>query len=173
MNTVDGDTRPVTFYFDNDGDARAARRQLLELGVEDEDISLESSSGKSFLDNIKEFFGVESTDSYAHGALLTVEDADGDPEVLEAVRRYGGRAPDASDRTMTESPNDWDISEDEICIPVTREEFSVEKRPVVTEEIAVGKRTVKETQTVGGAVRKERARVETDGDVTPKGTVDD
>jgi uncharacterized protein (TIGR02271 family) len=43
-----------------------------------------------------------------------------------------------------------------------REEVSVEKHPVTTEEVIIGKRTVEENQTVGGTVRKERARIEKD-----------
>lgn len=55
--------------------------------------------------------------------------------------------------------------DDEVRIPVMREEVTVETHPVATEEVAIGKRSVQGTQTVTGAVRKERARVETDGDV--------
>jgi uncharacterized protein (TIGR02271 family) len=61
-------------------------------------------------------------------------------------------------------------SEGEIVIPVMREEVSVDKRQVVTEEIRVGKRAVQETQTVGADVRKERARIENTGDVSPTTT---
>ena len=41
----------------------------------------------------------------------------------------------------------------------------VEKEPVVKEEIEVGKRQVQETEQVSGTVRREEARVESEGDV--------
>ncbi len=69
---------------------------------------------------------------------------------------------------------DADIADgEEIRVPVMHEEVSVEKRPVVTEEVAIGKRAVQETQTVGGNIRKERARVETEGTVTPETSIED
>ena len=41
----------------------------------------------------------------------------------------------------------------------------MEKRPVVKEEVTVGKRVVQDTEHVGGEVRKEEVRVEREGDV--------
>jgi len=55
---------------------------------------------------------------------------------------------------------------EEIRIPVRSEEVHVEKEPVVKEEVRVSKRKVQDTKTVSGTVRKERARVESEGDVT-------
>jgi stress response protein YsnF len=46
---------------------------------------------------------------------------------------------------------------------VTEEEVRVEKKPVVKEEITVGKRRVQETETVRDTVRREEARVEETG----------
>ena len=54
---------------------------------------------------------------------------------------------------------------EEIHIPVRREQVFVEKRPVVKEEVTVGKRVVQDTEHVGGDVRKEEVRVEREGDV--------
>ena len=54
---------------------------------------------------------------------------------------------------------------EEIHIPVRREQVFVEKRPVVKEEVTVGKRVVQDTERVGGEVRKEEVRVEREGDV--------
>src|SRR5208337_2862925 len=54
---------------------------------------------------------------------------------------------------------------EEIRIPVRREQVFVEKRPVVKEEVTVGKRAVQDTERVGGEVRKEEVRVEREGDV--------
>jgi len=49
---------------------------------------------------------------------------------------------------------------EEIRIPVRVERVTVEKRPVVREEVRVGRRVVQETERVGGDVRKEEVRVE-------------
>ena len=54
---------------------------------------------------------------------------------------------------------------EEIRIPVREEQIFVEKRPVVKEEVTVGKRVVQDTEHVGGEVRKEEVRVEREGDV--------
>ncbi len=54
---------------------------------------------------------------------------------------------------------------EEIRIPVREEQIFVEKRPVVKEEVTVGKRVVRDTERVGGEVRKEKVRVEREGDV--------
>ena len=67
---------------------------------------------------------------------------------------------------------------EEIHIPVRREQVFVEKRPVVKEEVTVGKRVVQDTEHVGGEVRKEEVRIERvacegDGDMhtaAPQGT---
>ena len=61
---------------------------------------------------------------------------------------------------------DFDIGPgEEIRIPVREEQIFVEKRPVVKEEVTVGKRVVQDTERVGGEVRKEEVRVEREGDV--------
>lgn len=53
---------------------------------------------------------------------------------------------------------------EDVSVPVTREEVNVQKRAVVTEEVGLEKRSVQDTERVGATVRKERARIETDGD---------
>lgn len=56
------------------------------------------------------------------------------------------------------------IGEDEtIRIPVTEERVEVTKKPVVTEEIVVGKRTVQETEQVQDTVRKEKVDLDQSG----------
>lgn len=57
------------------------------------------------------------------------------------------------------------IEEDEIHIPLMREEAVVEKRTVPKEEIVVKKHTKTETEPVEATVRKERAEVHRTGDV--------
>lgn len=47
-----------------------------------------------------------------------------------------------------------------IRIPLREEQVVVEKRPVVREEVRVGKRVVQETERVDGEVRKEEVRIE-------------
>src|SRR3954467_15978747 len=64
------------------------------------------------------------------------------------------------------SGNVGDIGEgQEIRIPVSEERVRVEKQPVVTGEVRVGKRAVQDTQRVNETVRREEARVEKEGDV--------
>jgi uncharacterized protein (TIGR02271 family) len=59
-----------------------------------------------------------------------------------------------------------DLGPDEVIrIPVRVEQIIVEKRPVVKEEVTVGKRIVRDLEQVGGEVRKEEVRVERDGAV--------
>lgn len=54
---------------------------------------------------------------------------------------------------------------EEIRIPVREEQVTVQKTPVATEEVSVGKRAVQDTQRVTETVRREEARLETEGDV--------
>ena len=54
---------------------------------------------------------------------------------------------------------------EEVRIPVKEEQVHVTKTPGVKEEVSVGKRTVHDTEHVGGTVRKEELRVEKEGDV--------
>ncbi len=54
---------------------------------------------------------------------------------------------------------------EEIRIPVMRDEVSVDKHTVATEEVGVEKRDVQSTEHVSATVKKERARLETDGRV--------
>ena len=65
-------------------------------------------------------------------------------------------------------PSDRPIDErgDTISVPVHEERVEVEKRPVVYEEVGVGKREVQTTQRVSDTVRREEARIEGDVRVT-------
>ncbi len=73
-------------------------------------------------------------------------------------------------RPVEPRPARSDIGEDEeIRVPLQEERVRVEKEPVVTEEVAVGKQPVQETKRVEGTVRREEARVETEGDVDVRG----
>ena len=66
-----------------------------------------------------------------------------------------------------------DIDEgEEIRIPVMEERVHVEKEPVVREEVTLGKRRVEDTERVSETVRREEARIESEGrtNVTGGGT---
>jgi uncharacterized protein (TIGR02271 family) len=72
----------------------------------------------------------------------------------------------AADQAGTISGNVGDIGEGkEIRIPVSEERVRVEKQPVVTGEVRVGKRAVQDSQNVNETVRREELRVEKEGDV--------
>jgi uncharacterized protein (TIGR02271 family) len=61
--------------------------------------------------------------------------------------------------------NAADSGHQEIRIPVKEEEITIQKTPVVTEEVSVSKRQVKGTERVSADLRKEEIKVEKDGDV--------
>jgi len=48
-------------------------------------------------------------------------------------------------------------------IPIIEEEVVIQKRPMVVEEITLGKRTIEETQEVSDTLRREEARIEEHG----------
>jgi uncharacterized protein (TIGR02271 family) len=59
------------------------------------------------------------------------------------------------------------IGDDEtIRVPIIEEKVEVTKKPVVTEELVIGKRQATETEQVTEKTKREEARVETDGDAT-------
>jgi len=53
---------------------------------------------------------------------------------------------------------------DQSRVPLTAERVQVDKKPVVNEEIRVGKRQVQESKRVSGEVRHEELRTETEGE---------
>jgi len=72
-------------------------------------------------------------------------------------------------RNVTDRPSDRPIAEgaetDTVRIPLREERVHVEKTPVVTEEVSIGKRVVTENEQVTESVRKEQVRLEQEGDV--------
>ena len=54
---------------------------------------------------------------------------------------------------------------EEIRVPLMEEEVDVKKRAVVREEVDIGKRKVQETRNVSDTVRREEARIDTEGEV--------
>jgi uncharacterized protein (TIGR02271 family) len=63
-----------------------------------------------------------------------------------------------------------DMKTEEMRIPVKEERVKVTKEPVVREEVTVGKRKVRENRTVRGTVRKEEAVVESTGNAKVRQT---
>ena len=72
------------------------------------------------------------------------------------------RRPVSADAGTT---GDIRINDGEIRIPVMREEAVVEKRLVPTEEIIIRKTAVRDTETVGADLRRERVEVDRDTEV--------
>jgi uncharacterized protein (TIGR02271 family) len=67
------------------------------------------------------------------------------------------------DRPAADQP--IDDSGKTIDVPVRQEQVEVSKQPVVYEEVGVGKREVTEQQKVSDSVRREEARIDTEGDL--------
>jgi uncharacterized protein (TIGR02271 family) len=59
-------------------------------------------------------------------------------------------------------------SEREIRVPLSEEQVRVEKRPIVKEEVTVGKKKVQESRQVNEQVKREELKVDREGDVTRK-----
>jgi len=72
----------------------------------------------------------------------------------------------AVDRLPADHPIDQ--TGQRISVPVREEKVDVEKRPVVYEEVEVGKREVQGTEHVSDTVRREQAHVNREGDVDVK-----
>jgi len=74
-------------------------------------------------------------------------------------------------RAASGQPSDAPIGEGETYrIPVREEQVTVDKQPVVREEVSLGKRQVQDTQRVSDTVQREEARIEREGDVNVQGT---
>jgi uncharacterized protein (TIGR02271 family) len=74
-------------------------------------------------------------------------------------------------RSASGQPSDTPIGEGETYrIPVSEEQVTVEKQPVVREEVSLGKRAVQDTQQVSDTVRREEAHIERAGDVNIQGS---
>jgi len=70
-------------------------------------------------------------------------------------------------------PADQPVSETEgetIRVPVVEEQVRVEKQPVVTGEVEIGKRQVQDTQQFTDTIRREEPRIERQGDVNVQGS---
>jgi len=67
------------------------------------------------------------------------------------------------ERRPASGPASGDMRAEEIRIPTKEERVHVSKEQVVTEEVSVGKRKVRENKTVSGTVQKEEAVVESTG----------
>jgi uncharacterized protein (TIGR02271 family) len=70
-------------------------------------------------------------------------------------------------------PADQPVSETEgetIRVPVVEEQVRVEKQPVVTGEVEIGKRQVQDTQQFTDTIRREEPRIERQGEVNVQGS---
>jgi uncharacterized protein (TIGR02271 family) len=67
------------------------------------------------------------------------------------------------DRQPADRPID-ETADERISVPVRQEQVEVSKRPVVYEEVGVGKRQLTETQQVSDTVRREELRTDDTGD---------
>lgn len=67
---------------------------------------------------------------------------------------------------------DFNEKDQEIRIPVMEEQVTIEKTPVVREEVEIGRRSVTETEHLTGTVQREELRVDNQGDVRTAGTAD-
>ncbi len=81
-------------------------------------------------------------------------------------------------RPVARRPADRRVGEDAgeaLRVPVHEEQVSIEKQPIVTEEIEVGKQQVEGTEQISGDVRREEAGTEREGDVDSRssGAADD
>jgi uncharacterized protein (TIGR02271 family) len=87
-------------------------------------------------------------------------------EEVYVERRTVGDAPTDS-KTPTFDDETTPIGDDEtIRVPIVEEKVEVTKKPVVTEELVIGKRQTTETEQVTENIKREEARVEKDGDAT-------
>ncbi|RJS61529.1 YsnF/AvaK domain-containing protein [Bacillus sp. PK3_68] len=59
--------------------------------------------------------------------------------------------------------------DDTIRIPITEERVEVTKKPVVSEELIIGKRKVQDTETVSDTVKREEAHIAKEGDIEVEG----
>lgn len=73
------------------------------------------------------------------------------------IERHPVSGREASDKTLDDNT--------EVRIPLMEEEVDVQKRAVVREEVSVGKRKVQDTKNVSETLRREEARIDTEGEV--------
>jgi len=68
-------------------------------------------------------------------------------------------------RAINNKPSDEPIGDDEsIHIPVMEEKIDIDKHTVITGAVPAFKRAVEDTEQVSSTLKKEEARVDTDGD---------
>ena len=74
----------------------------------------------------------------------------------------------------TDADTSTPVGDDEtIRVPIVEEKVEVTKKPVVTEELVVGKKQVTETQQVTENVKREKAKVNKEGDALVNETTND
>ena len=68
------------------------------------------------------------------------------------------------DTTDPTTPIDSIDGEESIRIPIVEEKVEVTKRPVVNEELVIGKNKIEKTEQVTDQLKREEAKIETNGD---------
>ncbi len=108
---------------------------------------------------------VQSGEVQLHKDVVTEQKSINVPVTHEEV--VIERRPASGDQVDNAAP----IGEGEtIRVPVSEEQVNVTKEPVVTGEVAIGKRAVQENQQVTDTVKREEARLDRTGDVPVEGT---
>jgi uncharacterized protein (TIGR02271 family) len=145
-----------TYYFSDAERARGAETTLRNAGYSDVRLEdSETSTGESFMDRVREFFGAgPSQPDHSGAALLTVGSLDDSGEAI--IQQYGGRERDATPGTSYGRTG----SDDEGRLRLHEERLSVNKQQVNEGEVRVGKRVVTEHQEIDVPVYREEVYVE-------------
>lgn len=156
-------------YFENTDDAERARQELLQSGIPDSAIRLESKeSGGGFLEDLKRMFTGSDGESTG-GAILTIDGQYAGQSCMLTIRNRGGRLAE-------EGVADTASAGEERRMPLHEEQLSIDKQPVQSGEAVVRKDVVTETRHVDVPVQHEEVYVEhraTSGAEAAEGAIDE
>lgn len=173
---IDGESGVRTDFTDReafDTTTRSADTGLRTSGTERVSDALEGRDGEVRIRRVEEQLDVDKRAVKAGevGVHKTVETEHvSEPVELRHEEVEIERRP--VDREAGLNARDVDIGETHIRVPLTEEQAIARKRPVVREELVLRKRTVTNTENVGGDVRRERIHVDREGQHV-RGDVDD
>jgi hypothetical protein len=140
MTTTGYNSGETIVYFADSGDAERVLADLVEQGVPESAVTVETSGGSEaigFVDTIKEFFGMEApTDG---GALIRIENAYV-TKCLPLLREYGGVVSESGETTvgmastrpqaaLEQEERDVFMETQRADVPIEHEEVSMERRP--------------------------------------------
>lgn len=150
-----GKNQQLTALFSDHAAAQDAVNDLKTAGLSASDLTLhnESSAGGGFLENVKRFFGGETSEAANRGgALLTVN---GNREIaLPILRRY-----DAKIGTDAGYQPAGDATDTGRTMKLHEERLNVDKQAVKAGEVRLGKQVVTEQQSVDVPVAHEEVYV--------------